>query len=96
MIEFGTISKNVFPVYKSINILYSFSNQNIVFIAKYDDYHNMTALHIACERGYAEIAALLLRHGSHSNDNERCFPPLVCAIAHKRSDCVELLLKHKV
>lgn len=62
---------------------------------KYDDYHNVTALHLACERGYAEVAEALLKHGAESNECARSLPPIVYAVAHKRAQCVEALLRHK-
>ena len=61
---------------------------------KYDDCYNVTPLHLACERGYVRIAEALLRHGADSNESARALPPLVYAVAHKRTDCVELLLKY--
>jgi ankyrin repeat protein len=51
-----------------------------------------TALHIACERGFRQIASLLLSFGAHINarDFRGCTPMHVCST----KPCVKLLLRY--
>jgi ankyrin repeat protein len=52
---------------------------------------NKTALYSACERGYVEIAELLIQHGASIN---RRPIPLMAASRNGHEACVQLLLRH--
>ncbi len=64
-----------------------------VDLDKYDG-NNMTPLHIACERGSKMIAARLLVAGANPNECSIALPPLIHAVVHGHSECVEVLLKY--
>ena len=62
------------------------------------DFEENTALHLACQKGYKEIAKLLLSQGSEVADGETDFAdrhtPLHLAAAYGHVDVVELLMSY--
>jgi len=61
------------------------------------DFEENTALHLACHRGYKEIAELLLRQETDLVDGETHFvrhTPLHLAASYGHVDVVELLMSH--
>ena len=62
------------------------------------DFEENTALHLACHKGYREIAELLLSQGAEVVDGETDFAdrhtPLHLAAAYGHVDVVELLISY--
>ena len=56
---------------------------------KLDEYHSTTPLHIACERGFHNIAERLIQAGANVNDQGAGLPPLIFAITNRHQLCVE-------
>lgn len=56
------------------------------------DATRMTPLSIACEKGYKKMVQKLVAAGADMDGVEGAVAPLVHAVVHGRSDCVEVLL----
>jgi len=71
--------------------------ENASYFIDAPDFEENTALHLACHKGYKEIAELLLSQGTDLVDGKtHCgrHTPLHLAAAYGHVDVVELLMSH--
>ena len=80
-----------------MSFLASLEFDNPTYYIDAPDFEVNTALHLACHKGYKEIAELLLTQGADVVDGETNFgqhTPLHLAAAYGHLDVVQLLMSH--
>ena len=56
---------------------------------------NKSVLHLACEKGHADCARILLSAGAKINKQDAWYQtPLMYAVCTEREDMVQLLIEH--
>lgn len=65
------------------------------FLSNSQNSQGSYALHLACDKGYAEVALLLLQYGANPNSKDNFGDsPLHIAVISEQESCIKILLCH--